>query len=466
MDFDFLALVVGNQPSDRNTPFYGELGAEIRRHGYSFASITTSRFADRVMADYGHAYFNLHDMIGELRSRRNINYAEEAKRIEQTYGVNINNYCLAEAMLEAPHVKNDKQLFEGVVDDYILAEEFLQRYQIGCLIQNQGAEIIRRVLSRVGTFRDIPSAWINWSPISERMFIYPDENTSRNGIGKVKSINELSEDEVKEATSYIATFRYNRDMYLHHRDLHLAVKPRAFLRPMRELYRKYRVNQGQESRKVLRLYFHSICMELERLYYDITLPRNTDGVGGFFFLPLHFRRESQLTIRAPHCLDQEAIVAMVARSLPTGYRLYVKEHPNHIGEIPRRVIKQISRMKDVVLLHPRTHSHELIQKSAGTVVINSTAGFESILYQKPVVVLGKPFYSDLGLTIDVDDYSCIPEALRRALNMGEIPYESVITFVDTLHKGSYPGCYGDTSERNIRAVTDSILRYLGKTGPK
>jgi hypothetical protein len=466
MDFDFLALVVGNQPSGRNAPFYGELGNEMKRRGYSFAGITTSRFADRVMADYGHPYFNLHDMIGELRSRRNINYAEEAKRIEQTYGISINNYCLAEAMLEAPHVKNDRQLFEEVIEDYILVEEFFQQHQVGYLIQNQGGEIIRRALSRVGTFRDIPSTWINWSPLGESMFIYPDENTSRNGIGRIKSINELSEDEVKEATSYIATFRYNSNMYLHHRDLHLAVKPRTLIRPLRELYRKYRVNQGQEPRKVLRLYWRSIFMELERLYYDFTLPRSTDGGEGFFFLPLHFPRESQLTIRAPHCLDQEAIVAMVARSLPTGYRLYVKEHPNHIGEIPRRVIKQISRMKDVVLLHPRAHSHELIQKSAGTVVINSTAGFESILYQKPVVVLGKPFYSGLGLTIDVDDYSCIPEALQRALNLGEIPYESVITFVDTLRKGSYPGRYGDASERNIQAVTDSILSYLGKVRPK
>jgi len=462
MDFDFLALVVGNKPSDRNTPFYGELGTEIKRRGYRFASITTSRFADKVMADYGHTYFNLHDMIGELKSGRDINYAEEANRIERTYGVNINNYCLAEAMLEAPHAKSDRQLFEEVVEDYILVEEFLQRHDIGCLVQNQGAEIIRRVLTRVGMLRDVCSTWINWSPLREHMFLYPDENTSRNGLGKIRDINELSEDEVKDAASYITSFRYNRDMYLHHRDLHLTVKPGAVVRPLQELYRKYRVNQGQEPRKILRLYWRTLWMQLERLYYDVSLSKNINGGERFFFFPLHFPRESQLTIRAPHCQNQEAIVAMVARSLPTGYRLYVKEHPNHIGEIPRRVIKQISRMKGVVLLHPRTHSHELIQNSSGTVVINSTVGFESILYQKPVVVLGKPFFSGLDLTVDVDDYFYLPRALRQALNLGEIPYESVIAFISALRKESYPGRYGDINEQNIRAVTDSILSYLGK----
>jgi len=116
----------------------------------------------------------------------------------------------------------------------------------------------------------------------------------------------------------------------------------------------------------------------------------------------------------------------------------------------------------VVLLHPQTHSHELIQKSSGTIVINSTVGFESILYQKPVVVLGKPFYKGLGLTVDVDDYFYLPEALRQALNLGEIHYESVLAFINALRNESYPGTYGDTSEQNILAVTDSILGYLEK----
>ena len=163
MDFDFLALVVGNKPSDRNTPFYGELGAELKRRGYSLACITTSRFADQFMADYGHTYFNLHDMVSELKSGRNIHYAEEADRIEQTYDISIRNYCLAESMLVKPHSKNDKQLYEEVIDDFILVEDFLKRHDVGSFIWDQGGEIIRRTLSQVGRLRNIPSIWINWS---------------------------------------------------------------------------------------------------------------------------------------------------------------------------------------------------------------------------------------------------------------------------------------------------------------
>jgi capsule polysaccharide modification protein KpsS len=214
------------------------------------------------------------------------------------------------------------------------------------------------------------------------------------------------------------------------------------------------------------LYSLILQMKLKKLFYDITLPKGSDRDEKYFFFPLHFPRESQLTVRAPHCQKQEDIVDMVARSLPYTYKLYVKEHPNHIGDVPLKAIRQIARMKDVVLLHPEAHSHRLIQKSSGVVVINSTVGFESILYQKPVVVLGRPFYSRLGLTIDVPDYFYIPEALRKALRQEEIPYEKVVAFVSSMLEAHNKGVYGDSSQQNIKAVADSVLAYLGEIRSK
>lgn len=464
MHFDFVALVVGLRPSDRNTPFYGELGAELKKRGYSFASITTTRFADKFLAGYDHTYFNLHDMTKALKSRREISYPEEARRIEQKYNISIKNYCLAEAMLMKPHSKNDKQLYEQVIEDFILVEDFLESHEIGSFIQNQGGEIIRRALSQVGKQRNIPSVWINWSPIRGHMTLNAGELDD--GIKEIKSFKNLTKDEISEAETYIASFRNSQAMYLHPGQLKFWINPVKILRLFQELYRKYIVNQGQEPRKILTLYFLILQMQFKKLFYDISLSKNPDRGENFFFFPLHFPRESQLTIRAPHCLKQEAIVDIAARSLPSGYKLYVKEHPNHIGEIPLKTIRQISKMKDVVLLHPQAHSHQLIQKSSGVIVINSTVGFESILYQKPVVVLGKPFYSGLGLTIDVPDYFHLPEALREALRQTEVPYEPVVAFISAILKASYKGGYGDSSQQNIKAVADSILSYFGKAASK
>jgi hypothetical protein len=467
LHFDFVALVVGYRPEDRNTPFYCELGAELKKRGYSFACITTSRFADKLVASYGHTYFNLRDMIDALKSRRErIPYLDEARRIEQKYGISIKNYCLAEALLIMPHAKNDKQLYEEVIEDFILVEDFFDDHDVGCFIQNQGGEIIRRALSQVGRHRDIPSVWINWSPIRGYMSLHSSELDVWDDLKEIKSFKDLTKEEISNAETYLTSFRNNREMYLHPRQPRVWTNPLRILRPFQELYRKYRVNEGQEPRRILRHYFLSLRMRLKKLLYDIFLPRNMDRGEEFFFLPLHLPSESQLTVRAPHCLDQEAIVDIVARSLPSGYKLYVKEHPNHIGVVPLKAIRQISKMKDVVLLHPQTHSHQLIQKSSGIVVINSTVGFESILYQKPVVVLGRPFYSGLGLTIDVGDYFHLPEALREAIRLKEIPHEPAVTFISAVLKASYEGGYGDSSQQNIKAVVDSILsfRRIGERG--
>jgi hypothetical protein len=462
MHFDFLALVVGNMPSDRNTPFYGELGAELTRRGYSYGCITTSRFADRSIADYGHTCFNLHDMINELRSRRDICHAEEANRIEQKYDINIKNYCLAEAMLVKPHSKDDKQLYEDVIESFILVEDFLKNHDIGSFIWDQGGEIIRRTLSQVGRFMNVPSIWINWSPIRGCMTLRSSELDIRDDLVQIADYADLTPVEIDRAETYIASFKNRQEMYLHPNQLGFWINPLKVLKPLKELYRKYKLNKGQESRKVVKLYALILLKHCKKLLYDISLSRDPDRNEKFFFFPLHFPRESQLTVRAPHCLKQEAIVDMVARSLPSGYKLYVKEHPNHIGEVPLGAIRQISKMKDVVLLHPQTHSHRLIQDSSGVVVINSTVGFESILYQKPVIVLGRPFYSRLGLTIDVPDYFYLPDALREALRQEEIPYEKVVAFVHSMLEESYAGGYGDFSRQNIKLVADSVLTYREK----
>lgn len=466
MHFDFAALVVGYRPSDRNTPFYSELGAELKNRGYSFAAITTSRFADKLVASYGHTYFNLHDMIKALKGRREMSYAEEARRIEQKYNIGIKNYCLAEALLIMPHSKNNKQLYQEVIEDFIFVEDFLESHEVGCFIQNQGGEIIRRALSQVGRHKDIPSVWIDFSPIKGCMTLHFSELDICDDLEEIKGFKDLTEEEIGKAETYITSFRNNQEMYLHPSQLRVWINPLKISRLPQELHRKYVINKGQESRKILERYSLILQMRYRKLFYDISLSKNLDRDEKFFFFPLHFPRESQLTIRAPHCLKQEAIVDAVARSLPFGYKLYVKEHPNHIGEVSPRAIRQISKMKDVVLLHPQTHSHKLIQRCSGVVVINSTVGFESILYQKPVVVLGKPFYSGLGLTIDVADYFYLPQALREALRLREIPYDKVVAFISAMLKASYKGCYGDSGEQNIKAVADSILSYLAKVASR
>ncbi len=47
-------------------------------------------------------------------------------------------------------------------------------------------------------------------------------------------------------------------------------------------------------------------------------------------------------------------------------------------------------------------------------MISSTVGLEALLYDKPVLTLGTPFYSGYGVTLDVDSFAEIRRCGARA----------------------------------------------------
>ena len=58
--------------------------------------------------------------------------------------------------------------------------------------------------------------------------------------------------------------------------------------------------------------------------------------------------------------------------------------------------------------------HDLIPLCDGVLVHSSNVGLEALILSKPVVVLGSPFYSGLGLTTDVETMTELPTKLRSA----------------------------------------------------
>src|SRR5207253_1286480 len=79
-------------------------------------------------------------------------------------------------------------------------------------------------------------------------------------------------------------------------------------------------------------------------------------------------------------------------------------------------LHRLKRRRNVRLVHPRTSSHELVRRADAVTVISSTVGLEALLYERPVLTLGQPFYAGYGITIDVHSFaevqSAVPELLR------------------------------------------------------
>ena len=90
-------------------------------------------------------------------------------------------------------------------------------------------------------------------------------------------------------------------------------------------------------------------------------------------------------------------------------------------------------------------------------MISSTVGLEALLYEKPVLTLGQPFYPGYGVTLDVDSFAEIRETVPSCSASG--PTRSGSAGSCTPRCGpAYPGApvLVDRSEENAVALAQSL----------
>jgi 2-polyprenyl-3-methyl-5-hydroxy-6-metoxy-1,4-benzoquinol methylase len=115
------------------------------------------------------------------------------------------------------------------------------------------------------------------------------------------------------------------------------------------------------------------------------------GIAGFASLADYYRR--------------------IIEHLPAGWRAIFKVHPKDtIGAtlVPEND-GQVLVVRDISI-------HDLIHAATAIAVFSSNVGLEALLYGKPVIVGGKPYYGRKGLTIDVDTAEQLPSAFENALD--------------------------------------------------
>lgn len=121
------------------------------------------------------------------------------------------------------------------------------------------------------------------------------------------------------------------------------------------------------------------------------------GTGPFLFVPLQVRRDTQIGVHGgwiktvPGFIDE---VAKAAQQLPAGWRVVFREHPSdRIGNA-----EQLARLVGPqVAVDNATDTFELVRRSAGVVTVNSSVGMQALLFDKPVLVLGRANYAVPGV---------------------------------------------------------------------
>lgn len=136
--------------------------------------------------------------------------------------------------------------------------------------------------------------------------------------------------------------------------------------------------------------FHWRTWKQNHLLTGSHMPQLADLKGKkFVFFPLHAEPESSLQVISPEYFFQLGAIASIARDLPAGYYLVVKETFQTLGRRPRDFYGQIRDFKNVILLDMLEFGLEVVRKADAVVTISGTAGFEAAIMGKPVITFGR-----------------------------------------------------------------------------
>lgn len=184
----------------------------------------------------------------------------------------------------------------------------------------------------------------------------------------------------------------------------------------------------------------------------------------YILFPLHFQPEATTLTFATYFLDQLQVIEALSKSIPIDHVLYVKEHYAQLGSRNINFYKKLKQYKNVKLIDPFIHSHELIQNSSIVVTLTSTTGWETILYGKPLIVMGDIFYEIYKHANKVTDFTSLPTIIQKIINetYNEV---DILQFIGAYLESTYEGCFvlsdkSCFSSENIELLAKALLKEI------
>lgn len=219
-------------------------------------------------------------------------------------------------------------------------------------------------------------------------------------------------------------------------------------------------------------YFYRYWRDYKKLCRLATATLDDLAGKKFVFFPLHIEPETALHGLSPEYFYQLALIAAVSRDLPAGTFLAVKEAYGAVGRRPDNFYRQISDLKNVVLLDTWEIGFDCARKADAVITICGTAGMEGAVSGTPVIAFGKHnIYNFLPLVTVVNDESNLAKNLSDALDdsfdkeaaiaVGRRFLEAIVACSFDMGKYDYINLHNFESE-SVQDACDALERSLSK----
>lgn len=135
----------------------------------------------------------------------------------------------------------------------------------------------------------------------------------------------------------------------------------------------------------------------------------------YIYFPLHLVPESSTLIKAPFFPNEEEIIRAVSKSLPLGWKLYIKEHGAMVGERPVKFYKSIKRLSNIKFIRMDAFNDpkDWINRSQGVITLTGTGAFEAAMLGKPSIVLGNVPFEVIRSVHKCTDFTLLPSLIQE-----------------------------------------------------
>ena len=446
----FLFTTIQTYESD----FYGRVGEELSARGHEVAHVTVSRAAARELRGRGidaRCLLDVAEAAGEPAS-----IEAEVRRIEETYDTpHLRDVYRADPPCEG---RSEAWCIERTVRHFRALERVFDEVRPDVVVPEVGNETIRVAAHLIGLRREIPVLFLLYTIFPNPLRLYVD--TLHAPIAALEEVRELTAEEHDEVEAFRTAFTEAAKPIREHRRVPIeARRAGVFAGHVRRRLVEDRDNDYLRPGRLLRTNASEwLRARAARPFYDRLDPERP-----YVFFPLHVTDDYKIKRVIPHCVDQVSLVEQVADALPVGHDLVLKEHPMSIGRNSVRLLRRLRRRPNIRLVEPYASTHDLIRGAEGVAVISSTVGLEALLYEKPVLTLGQPFYAGFGVTLDVESFAEIREQVPALLRFRPDP-ERIRRFLHAAMRHCYPGApvLVDRSQENAVRLAGSIEAAAGK----
>jgi hypothetical protein len=207
--------------------------------------------------------------------------------------------------------------------------------------------------------------------------------------------------------------------------------------------------------------WHDALRVLRHFVYEKFVFKTRIPEGGKVYFPLHVQPEYTTDVRAPFYTNQGALIENIAKSVPMGYRVVVKEHPGMKGERKLSYYRQFRNFYNVDLLSSSVDGHDLIMSSDVNLTISGTTAWESILYEKPVIAFGPLCYGYFDLVYQCKNITELPYLITEAIRSFRPDRPMLLKFIWSFLATAHTFQWGD-SIGNPKVVQTKNLEMIAK----